>query len=285
MFYRSLARTISMRLSVISSDPSAMHRRDLIKAGLITGASVTTGFRAPGPAAESRRHYELRTYELRSDVNSTALRNFYKDALLPAYARAGAGTIGVFSPETGFPSQFLIVLIEYPSLDAVRTVSEKLDADPAFMAAQRAFETGADLPYLRYDARLMRAFTGHSSIEVPPGPATRPARVFELRTYEARSATALERKIAMFNEAEMALFRSINMTPVFFGENLFGARLPSLTYMLTFEDMTARYKAWSVFRAHPDWQRISKDEKYAANGLVTVTNVAYLQPLAFSPVR
>ena len=261
-----------------------MHRRDLIKTGLISGAAVTTGFRAPG-AADTRRHYELRTYELRSDLSATGLRNFYRDALLPAYARAGAGTIGLFSPETGFPSQSLLVLIEYPSLTAVQTVAEKLEADPAFMAAQRAFETSADLPYLRYDARLMRAFTGHTGVEVPPGPASRPARVFELRTYVARSATALERKIAMFNEAEIALFRSIDMVPVFFGENLFGTRLPSLTYMLTFEDMTARYKAWSVFSAHADWQRINRDEKYAANGSVTVTNVAYLRPLSFSPVR
>ena len=262
-----------------------MHRRDLIKAGLVTGAAVTTGFRAPVIPPDSRRHYELRNYELRSDVNPTGLRNFHKDALLPAYARAGAGAVGVFSPETGFPSQSLLVLIEYPSLAAVQTVADRLDADAAFMAAQRTFETAADLPYLRYDSQLMRAFTGHSGVEVPPGPATRPARVFELRTYEARSATALARKVAMFNEAEIVLFRSIDMTPVFFGENLFGTRLPSLTYMLTFEDMTARYKAWSAFGAHPEWQRLNKDEKYAANGAVTVTNVAYLRPLAFSPIR
>src|SRR5207344_1239779 len=101
----------------------------------------------------------------------------------------------------------------------VQTVAEALESDATFMAAQRAFETGTDLPYLRYDAALMRAFTGHTGIEVPPGPATRPARVFELRTYEARTVTALERKIAMFNEAEVALFRLLNMTPVFFGEN------------------------------------------------------------------
>ena len=261
-----------------------MHRRDLIKAGLVTGAAATTGFRSPAPA-DSRRHYELRNYELRSDVSSAGLRSFYKDALLPAYARAGAGTIGLFSPETGFPSQSMLALIEYPSIAAVETVATALAADATFMAAQRAFETGADLPYLRYDSALMRAFSGHAAIEVPPGPASRPARVFELRTYEARSATALERKIAMFNELEMTLFRSLGMTPVFFGENLFGTRLPSLTYMLTFEDMTARYKAWSAFGASPDWKRINSDPKYAINGNVTVTNVAYLRPLPFSPVR
>ena len=261
-----------------------MHRRDLIKAGLVTGAAATTGFRAPA-AADTRHHYELRNYELRSDISSTALRNFYRDALLPAYARAGAGAIGLFAPETGFPSQSLLALIEYPSLAAVASVADALDADTTFSAAQRAFETAAELPYLRYDSALMRAFTGHAAIEVPPGPATRPARVFELRTYEARSATALASKLAMFNEQEMALFRSLGMTPVFFGENLFGTRLPSLTYMLTFEDMTARYKAWSAFSASPDWKRINADPKYAVNGNVTVTNVAYLRPLSFSQIR
>ena len=127
------------------------------------------------------------------------------------------------------------------------------------MAAQRAFETGTDLPYLRYDAHSCAPSPGmrHRSA---PRTATRPARVFELRTYEARTLTALERKIAMFNEAEIALFRSLDMTPVFFGENLFGTRLPSLTYMLTFEDMTARYKAWAAFGATPSGRRIDKDE-------------------------
>ncbi len=262
-----------------------MDRRELIKAGLLSSAAMTTGFRTPAGAAGDRRHFELRNYELRSDVNAAGLRNYYRDAVLPALARAGAGPIGLFTPETGFPSQSLLALIEYPSFGAVQSVAEKLEADIPFSAAQKTFETGADLPYVRYDARLMRAFAGHPAVEVPPGPATRPARVFELRTYEARSATALERKIAMFNDAEISLFRSIGMTPVFFGENLFGTRLPSLTYMLTFEDMTARYKAWSTFSAHPDWQRLSRDEKYAINGAVTVIDVAYLRPLPFSPVR
>jgi hypothetical protein len=261
-----------------------MHRRDLIKAGLVSGAAVTTGFR-PAGAADARKHYELRNYELRSDVSSTGLRNFYKDVLLPALSRAGAGTVGLFSPETGFASQSLLALIEYPSLDAVATVRDKLEADSAFMTAQRTFESAAELPYLRYNSALMRAFSNHPAIEVPAGPASRPARVFELRTYEARTVTALERKIAMFNEQEMTLFRSLNMTPVFFGENLFGTRLPSLTYMLTFEDMPARYKAWDAFRASPDWKRINSDPKYDANGSVIVTNVAYLRPLPFSPVR
>jgi hypothetical protein len=261
-----------------------MHRRDFVQSGLAAGVAATTGFGAPATAAADRRHFELRTYELRSDLNAGRTRNFFRDALLPALGRAGAGAVGLFTPETGL-QQSVVALIEYPSVAAVATVGEKLEADSAFMTAQKAFDVVDELPFVRYESQLMRAFAGTPTVEVPPGPPTRPGRLFELRTYEARNATALERKIAMFNEGETALFRSIGMTPVFFGENIFGTRLPSLTYMITFEDMAARQKAWNVFRTHPDWRRLSADEKYRATGSVTVTNVSYLNPLPFSPVR
>ena len=264
-----------------------MHRREFVHAGLVAGTLGATGLRTDGASrhAESRHHYELRTYELRSDMNPGRIRAFCKDALLPALSRAGAGAVGLFSPDTGSPSQSLIALIEYSSLAAMETVAQHLDADAMYTAARRAFETGDDAPFIRYDARLMRAFPGQRAVEVPSAETSRPPRMFELRTYEARSAAALERKIAMFDEAEVSLFRSIGMTPVFFGENLFGTRLPSLTYMLTFDDIVARTKAWNTFRSHPEWQRINNDDKWKAVGSVTVTNVAYLSPLPFSPIR
>lgn len=263
-----------------------MKRREFVKAGIVTTALGTSGFRAfEHQAADPRRHYELRTYELRTDINPARLRTFYKDALLPALGRAGAGAVGLFSPDTGFPTQSLVALIEYPSLAAVETVAQRLDGDAAYDQARRAFEVADDLPYIRYDSRLMRAFTGHAQVEVPLVDAARTPRMFELRTYEARSASALEKKIAMFNDAEITLFRSIGMTPVFFGENIFGTRLPSLTYMLTFDDIAARTKAWATFGSHPEWKRINTDPKWSAVGAVSVTNVAYLRPLPFSPVR
>ena len=105
---------------------------------------------------------------------------------MPALARAGAGTVAVFSPDTGFPSPSLIAVIEYPSLSAVETVAQQLDGDAAYNEMRRTFEDASDLPYVRYDSQFMRAFTGHPRIEVPPGDASRAPRMFELRTYEAR---------------------------------------------------------------------------------------------------
>ncbi len=267
-----------------------MDRRDFLHSALAAGVLGTTGRPAIDGdhrrAADERRHYELRTYELRSDLEPARLHAYLRSTLRPALARAGAGALGFFSPDTGFPSQSVIALIEYPSLAAVASVGAALDADAALQTARRAFESAAEVPYVRYDAQLMRAFSAHRAVEVPAGDADRPARMFELRTYEARSGSALERKIAMFNDAEIMLFRRLGMTPVLFGENLFGSRLPSLTYMLTFADLAARQHAWATFRAHPDWLELRKDPRYNdIPGSVTVTNVAYLTPLPFSPVR
>jgi NIPSNAP len=265
-----------------------MERREFLHSAVVGGVAAA-GLHVGGRQASSadpRRHYELRMYEMRSDVDSSRLRTFLQDALLPAYSRAGAGVVGVFSPDTGFPSQNVILLVEYPSLGAVEDVAARMESDAAFSAARRTFDGGDALPYVRYDSQLMRAFTGHPRIEVPAPNADKSPRMFELRTYEARSHVALQRKIAMFNEQEITLFRNLDMTPVFFGENIFGTRLPSLSYMLTFSDIAARQKAWAAFGAHPDWQRINKEPKYNdVPGNVTVTNVAYLRPLSFSAIR
>ena len=53
-------------------------------------------------------------------------------------------------------------------------------------------------------------------------------------------------KLQMFGElGELAIFRRTGLRPVFFGDNVIGDRLPSFTYMLTFDDMAAREKNWA----------------------------------------
>ena len=47
-----------------------MHRRNFVKSGIAATALGTSGFGAfETHAADPRRHYELRTYELRNDIN------------------------------------------------------------------------------------------------------------------------------------------------------------------------------------------------------------------------
>jgi hypothetical protein len=265
-----------------------MDRRHFVRAGLAAGALGPADLAAAATAtpADDRHYYELRVYEMRSDMASNRIRDYFKDGMIPALQRAGAGPVGVFSPEAGFLGGSMIVLVEYKSAADALAVPQRLEADAAFVATRRTFEGDMRMPFVRYESRLMRAFAGHPAVEVPPGDASRPPRLFELRTYESRNAETLAKKIDMFDQAEIALFRSIGMAPVFFGENVYATRLPSLTYMLTFDDMAARTKAWNTFRAHPEWQKIQRDPRWVAEGgITTVTSATFLNPLAFSQIR
>ena len=65
------------------------------------------------------------------------------------------------------------------------------------------------------------------------------------------------RSSQMFGElGELSIFRRTGLRPVFFGNNLIGDRLPSFTYMLTFDDMAAREKNWAAFIDDPEWKKL-----------------------------
>ena len=52
----------------------------------------------------------------------------------------------------------------------------------------------------------------------------------------------------MFNKGELAIFRRVGLTPVFFGETVVGGAKPTLTYLLVFPDDEGRKAAWNRFR-------------------------------------
>ena len=260
-----------------------MQRRTFVKAGL-AGAALPSAATAAEP--DGRAVYELRTYELRNDLAPDRAGAFFDQHLVPALARAGAGPVGSFTPELGLPTPSRLLLVPYASMTAMAAAADRLDGDRRFRSARDAFERAGGPPYVRYDSAVYRAFAGHPRLEVPaPAAAGRPARLFELRTYEAPSEAGLRAKVAMFDEEEIRLFRAVGLAPVFFGTAVAGARLPHLAYMLAFDDAAARAAAWSRFGAHPDWQRIRGRPGWTDPEAVSNIRAAFLRPTASSAVR
>jgi len=58
--------------------------------------------------------------------------------------------------------------------------------------------------------------------------------------------------------------------------------MPSLTYMLTFADMSARDAAWARFGHDPEWKTLSADPQYRDN--VSAISDTILQPTAYSQI-
>ncbi len=89
----------------------------------------------------------------------------------------------------------------------------------------------------------------------------------------------------MYDKAgELAIFRRVAITPVFFARNVVGPGLPSLTYMVVFADAAAREKAWAAFREDPEWVKLRSTAGYANADILTNIDTMLLRPTGFSQI-
>jgi hypothetical protein len=278
-----------------------MDRREFITSSLVLGAStgLAAGSAAPGAAAEAgtqagggaaageRMYYELRRYELRQGPMADRMHEYLKSVSIPALNRAGVATVGAFTPAFGALSPSIYLFLPHASIQAFAGVQAKLAADAEY---QKAAEAHANLPatdpaYLRVYSQLMAATAFMPSVEVPPAAAGNKPRIFELRTYESHSLKARRMKLEMFGPlGELAVFRRTGLRPVFFGDNVIGDRLPSFTYMLTFDDMIAREKNWAAFIGDPEWQTLRAKPGYTDPEIVPNITSIILRPTAYSQI-
>lgn len=246
------------------------------------GASFAWGQAAGAPR---RAFLELRFFRMRNGRQVERTTEFLRSGWLPAAQRAGIAPLGCFSAVIAPQSPFILSLASYPSFAALEAAHDKLGADKEFLAALDQYDSMSELGYIRLESSLLLAFPSMPAIEVPPVGENRPARIFELRTYESPNDKALGRKVKMFGDGEIAIFRRCGMLPVFFGQTLFGHDLPSLTYMLAFDDLASRDKAWRAFSSDPEWQKLRATPGLADAEIVSNIGNSILRPLPFSPIR
>lgn len=249
---------------------------------------------ALGEAADTAKssYYELRHFQLRTDSTAQEKRtaDFLTGAYMPAAKRAGATTIGLFGSSIAPSTPFTIALTTYPTFAHVNEVREKLLADSAYQKALADFDsstsdTSPSRAYERMETWLLRAFDFFPAPEPGSGDAKRPARVFEMRTYESANQTLGARKIKMFGSGEVGIFRRCGLQPVWFGECIAGSNMPRLTYMVAFDDMAARDKAWTAFRNDDEWKKLQAVPEFAKPPLVSNISNAILVPINGSDIR
>lgn len=200
--------------------------------------------------------------------------------------RAGIGPVGVFSVVTGPDSPTMYVLLPYATPEAVFNANDLIRSDPDYqkLGAEFVNAPATDPAYVRVECSLMGAIDGFPKIYTPSGAAENKPRFFELRTYESHSKKANKKKIEMFNNGELAIFKKAGLQPVFFGETLFGTKMPNLTYMLAFDDMADHDKCWKAFSSDPDWKKLSSTPGYADGDIVCNISNVFLRPTSYSQI-
>lgn len=271
-----------------------MHRRSFLASGLtLSAAAATSGVplslaQSPTPsptAGAPREFYELRRYHLTSGPQTALAEAYFKDALIPALNRLGLTPIGAFRLDVGPDTPSFYLLIPGHSAETLVTADLQLANDPAFLKAAEPFWAApATAPaFVRVESSLMIAFAGWPKL-TPPKQGATGKRIFQLRTYENPSPRAHTVKVDMFHNGEFDIFAKSGFGQVFYGDTLVGGHLPNLTYMLVFNDQADLDASWKRFVADPAWQKLSHDNRYAYEQIVSNISNLILSPLACSQI-
>jgi hypothetical protein len=236
-------------------------------------------------AAESagdRQYLELRKYTFETETQRQGFDAFMKGTALPALGRLGIRPVGAFQDPKG-PSP-VYLLLPHPTLESAASLNHRLLNDAEFERGGASFIGGTKStpPFQQEESWLLLAFKGMPTVETP---VRSPGRIFQLRTYESPSLQTGQKKIEMFNDAgELKIFREVGLAPVFFGEALFGTKMPNLTYMLAFESPEALKAAWGRFGQHPEWKKLRAMAEYADGTILRgITNIE-LRPAEYSQI-
>jgi hypothetical protein len=266
-----------------------MNRRDFVAGsvgaslvpalGQASASGQTPG--APAPAGKPQL-LELRRIHLRQGPMVTRYHEYAKTALLPALGRAGVKPVGAFTVAVGPDSPTVYLLVPHSSGDSMLTLTSRLNDDTEYQKAGAAFRAlpANDPPYLRRESSLMTTFAGAPTLDPPSAANAVPSRVFELRTYKSHNDRAGAKKIEMFEKGEFPIFQRAGLNWVFFGKDVVGNTLPSLTYMLVFANMAAYDKAWATFRDDPDWVKLRSLPEY--QDIVSTIDNVLLRPTDYS---
>ena len=227
-------------------------------------------------ASAQTQVYELRVYEMEFFRSAALLHTYFEEALIPALNRQGAAHVGVFEEVGESLPKKIYVLIPHRDIISFQNSDRNLFDDEEYLKAANPYLTADQMavPFTRITSSLI-----HSTKEFPELVVPENAGIYELRIYESHTEGALKSKLRMF-EDEFSIFAEAGLPMVFYGKNITGNLMPSLTYMLANTDMNENKAGWVNFINHPDWKKLTSMDEYKGN-MSNITRV-FLKPMSYS---
>lgn len=239
-------------------------------------------FAAPTPPGE---FYEITVYRYNSSSQEKMIEQYLEKAYLPALHRAGIEHVGVFKSVANDTAQqkLLFVLLPLRTAVAGTELQSVLDKDAEYkkQGSEYLRAVHTQPPYQRMEKILLQAFKNMPLHRLSKAGENNQNRIYELRSYEGHTEMINRNKIEMFNDGgEIALFERLGFNAIFYGEVLYGARMPNLMYMTSFEDMQQRDAHWKKFSDDPEWKILASDKRYQNN--VSKIDIYLLKAAAYS---
>ena len=175
----------------------------------------------------------------------------------------------------------ILFIAGFPSFEAIGQAHAKLVADKDVAAAREKLEAGPEPAFQSQTNTLVAAAS--LSPETFAEKRDKP-RYFELRVYHSPTARQLRILDERFSGPEIKIFHQSGIHPVLYGHTMIGANLPNLTYLIPFESLEAREKAWNAFGANPDWVKARKESVDKGGQIVSVAQVSIYKATEYSPI-
>ncbi len=121
------------------------------------------------------------------------------------------------------------------------------------------------------------------SPEITPAKSETP-RYFELRMYHAPTMPQLKALHGRFRGSEVGIFHRSGIHPLFYASTVIGANMMNLTYLIPFDSLAAREKAWAAFSADPDWIKARNESIEKFGQIVSVSDIAIYRATPYSPI-
>ena len=242
------------------------------------------GMMAGGAAADSRKtsFFLLENYYLRQSTQLARINEFMSQGFLPVASKFHHGPkIFLEAVVAAHVPQF-VALVGLESLEQLSTLRGKLRGDSGFQKAFAAWENGPEPPYEHFSHTLLKA-TDYCP-DVPAELNKGKGRIYELRTYHSPTWKQLAALHERFAGPEIKIFHRSGIHPILYTETVVGANMPNLTYLIPFDNLAAREKAWEAFQADAEWIKVRKESIEQHGQISSVIQVSLLKATPYSPV-
>jgi hypothetical protein len=230
------------------------------------------------------RLYLLETFQLKQGTQLQRLHDYLSQHALPALGKIHSGPKLVLEALVAPHMPQVAVILGFQSVEDMWSQRAKLFEDQELLKAFEAWQEGSEPPFEQQTNVLLEA-TDYSPELVTPDPPPKSSRIFELRVYHSPTYKQLQALHDRFEGPEIKIFHRVGVHPVLYSSTIIGPNMPNLTYLIPFDDLAAREKAWNAFAADPEWIKVRKESIEKHGQISSVIQISIYRATRYSPVQ
>jgi len=258
----------------------SMNRRSFVQS--VAGAGLPLQPAVAQPSAARTGLYCLDYFYYRQGDQAGRLLQFLSSQV-PLWTKHSRA-FGVFTAVMAPHAQTTLVLSGFSSPEQMVAAENRMEADSALQKARQELERGTE-PAFDSRQRVLLRTADFSPEIVPLAEKPQRPRYFEIRVYHSPTERQLRLVHERFAGPEIQIFHRSGIHPILYGDTFAGPDMPNLTYIIPFNSLGDRERAWDTFGADPEWLKVREESIARGGQIVDYQNLSIWRAAPFSPIQ